>query len=129
MQPALDEVQQAVNKAAQLVIGVSKGVSQWSKERKRHSQSAMNRSSSGLDVSVDRRGSMVSVAASEASRGAETGRSRGRNEADTTDSGYTVHAQPKNYFKSVYDNKEISKIVALLSTSINSNKKVRFVSS
>ncbi|XP_064611990.1 dynein axonemal heavy chain 5-like isoform X2 [Liolophura sinensis] len=123
MQPALDEVQQAVNKAAQLVIGVSKGVSQWSKERKRQSQSAMNRSGSGLDVSLDRRGSMVSVAASEASRNAETGRARGRNDADTVDSGYTVNVQPKNYFKSVYDNKEISKIVALLSTSINSNKK------
>ena len=34
MQPALDEVQQAVNKAAQLVISVSKGVSQWNKERR-----------------------------------------------------------------------------------------------
>ena len=34
MQPALDEVQQAVNKAAQAVLGVSKGVGQWSKERK-----------------------------------------------------------------------------------------------
>ena len=34
MQPALDEVQQAVNKAAHLVISVSKGVSQWNKERR-----------------------------------------------------------------------------------------------
>ena len=34
MQPALDEVQQAVNKAAQMVLGTAKGVAQWSKERK-----------------------------------------------------------------------------------------------
>lgn len=35
MQPALDEVQQAVNKAAQMIINVSKGVSQWNKDRKK----------------------------------------------------------------------------------------------
>lgn len=35
MQPALDEVQQAVNKAAQYVINVSKGVSQWNKDLKK----------------------------------------------------------------------------------------------
>ena len=35
MQPALDEVQQAVNKAAHLVINVTKGISQWSKERRK----------------------------------------------------------------------------------------------
>ena len=35
MQPAQDEVQQAVNKAAQMIISVSKGVTQWSKERKK----------------------------------------------------------------------------------------------
>lgn len=34
MQPTLDVVQQVVNKAVQMVLGVSKGVSQWSKERK-----------------------------------------------------------------------------------------------
>ena len=31
MQPALDEVQQSVNKAAHMVINVSKGISQWNK--------------------------------------------------------------------------------------------------
>jgi hypothetical protein len=35
MQPALDEVQQGLNKAVQSIISVSKGVAQWSKERKR----------------------------------------------------------------------------------------------
>ena len=31
MSPALDDVQQTVNKAAQAIINVSKGISQWSK--------------------------------------------------------------------------------------------------
>ena len=35
MQPALDEVQQGLNKAVQSIISCSKGVAQWSKERKR----------------------------------------------------------------------------------------------
>ena len=35
MQPALDEVQQGLNKAVQSIISISKGVAQWSKERKR----------------------------------------------------------------------------------------------
>ena len=43
MQPALDEVQQVVNKAAQMVVSVSKGVAQWSKERKKVSKSKDDR--------------------------------------------------------------------------------------
>ena len=34
MQPPLEEIQVAVNKVAQLVIGVAKGVSQWQKTRR-----------------------------------------------------------------------------------------------
>ena len=34
MQPTLDEVQQALSKAANLILSVSKGVSHWSKQRK-----------------------------------------------------------------------------------------------
>lgn len=33
MVPALEEVQQALNRAVESVVSVSKGVSQWSKER------------------------------------------------------------------------------------------------
>ena len=39
---------------------------------------------------------------------------------------YTITQQAKNYFKSVSENKEIAKLASLLSTSINSNKKVRW---
>lgn len=33
MMPALEEIQQALNKAVEYVVSVSKGVGQWSKER------------------------------------------------------------------------------------------------
>lgn len=33
MMPALEEIQQALNKAVEYVVNVSKGVGQWSKER------------------------------------------------------------------------------------------------
>ncbi len=35
-----------------------------------------------------------------------------------------IQQQPNNYYKNVSENKEISKLVSLLSTSINSTKKV-----
>ncbi|TNN79750.1 Dynein heavy chain 5, axonemal [Liparis tanakae] len=66
MVPALEEVQQALNKAVECVVSVNKGVSQWSKDR-------------------------ISKA--------------------------------RNYYKSVSDNKEIVKLVSVLSTSISSTKK------
>ena len=42
-------------------------------------------------------------------------------------SGTHIVPQPKNYFKNVSENKEISKLVSLLSTSINSTKKVNLI--
>ena len=36
----------------------------------------------------------------------------------------SFHVQPKNYYRNVSENKEISKLVSLLSTAINSTKKV-----
>ena len=35
MVPTLDEVQQSLNKAAHLILSVSKGVAQWNKERRK----------------------------------------------------------------------------------------------
>ena len=37
---------------------------------------------------------------------------------------FEIQQQPKNYFKAVSENKDVSKLVSLLSTAINSNKKV-----
>lgn len=113
MQPALDEVQQTVNKAAQMIISVSKGVAKWSEERKRPQKSAVDREHA---VAADRRQSVVSAASDAAGE---------KKEEETEMKNYTITQQAKNYFKAVSENKEVTKLVSLLSTSINSTKKVR----
>ncbi|ESO89757.1 hypothetical protein LOTGIDRAFT_192667 [Lottia gigantea] len=115
MQPALDEVQQALNKTVQTIISVSKGVSQWSKERKRRAKpQLLDASMSGVgEYSFERRASAISMM-SEGSK---------RLEGEATATSLTIQQQNKNYFKSVSDNKEIAKLASLLSTSINSTKK------
>uniref|UniRef100_A0A4W5PTB6 Dynein axonemal heavy chain 5 n=1 Tax=Hucho hucho TaxID=62062 RepID=A0A4W5PTB6_9TELE len=86
MVPALDEVQQALNRAVECVVSVSKGVGQWSKER----ISKVGLPTSDISASVTQ----------------------------------AIHYQARNYYKSVSENKEIIKLVSVLSTSINSTKKV-----
>ncbi|XP_077982678.1 dynein axonemal heavy chain 5-like [Glandiceps talaboti] len=113
MQPALDEVQQCVNKAAQLVLNVAKGVAQWSKERKKKNKQDLDLHSEERE----RRGSVISMAHSESSASS-------RLKAKADDPYAMGPQQPKNnYFKNVSENKEIAKLVSLLSTAINSQKK------
>ena len=103
------------------------GVSLWNKERRKpDSNHRLERSGSAVgDNALDRRGSMLSLAAmSESSRsdvGIRTGR---RGDEGERAGSLQVLNQLKNYFKSVSENKEIAKLVSLLSTSINSTKKV-----
>uniref|UniRef100_A0A674C0H9 Dynein axonemal heavy chain 5 n=1 Tax=Salmo trutta TaxID=8032 RepID=A0A674C0H9_SALTR len=85
MVPALDEVQQALNRAVECVVSVSKGVGQWSKER------------------ISKVGFTSDISASVTQ---------------------AIPYQARNYYKSVSENKEIIKLVSVLSTSINSTKKV-----
>jgi len=40
---------------------------------------------------------------------------------------YTVPIQPKNYFLKVCENKDVGKLVSVLSSAINSMKKVSFI--
>uniref|UniRef100_A0A8C2XN80 Dynein axonemal heavy chain 5 n=1 Tax=Cyclopterus lumpus TaxID=8103 RepID=A0A8C2XN80_CYCLU len=87
MVPALEEVQQALNKAVECLVSVSKGVSQWSKDR----ISKVDCSTSDTSASVIQ----------------------------------AIPFQARNYYKSVSDNKEIVKLVSVLSTSISSTKKVQ----
>uniref|UniRef100_A0A8C7CXQ0 Dynein axonemal heavy chain 5 n=1 Tax=Oncorhynchus kisutch TaxID=8019 RepID=A0A8C7CXQ0_ONCKI len=91
MVPALDEVQQALNRAVECVVSVSKGVGQWGKERI---------SKVGLSL-ADGSTSDISASVTQA-----------------------IPYQARNYYKSVSENKEIIKLVSVLSTSINSTKKV-----
>uniref|UniRef100_A0A7N8XMR9 Dynein, axonemal, heavy chain 5 n=1 Tax=Mastacembelus armatus TaxID=205130 RepID=A0A7N8XMR9_9TELE len=78
MVPALEEVQQALNRAVECVVSVSKGVGQWK--------------GSTSDISAG----MVQA----------------------------IPFQPRNYYKSVSENKDIVKLVSVLSSSISSTKKV-----
>ncbi|KPP75577.1 dynein heavy chain 5, axonemal-like [Scleropages formosus] len=115
MVPALDEVQQALNRAVECVVSVSKGVAQWSKER--ISKRKMN----------ERRAAALGLNSGDSD--SEDGDATHRSLADDNISdisasvNQTIPFEPKNYFKSVSENKEIVKLVSVLSSSINSTKK------
>ncbi|XP_054476940.1 dynein axonemal heavy chain 5 isoform X2 [Anoplopoma fimbria] len=115
MVPALEEVQQALNRAVECVVSVSKGVSQWSKER--ISKRKMN----------ERRMASLKQDCSESE--SEDGATTYRSLADGSISEISASViqaipfQTRNYYKSVSENKEIVKLVSVLSTSISSTKK------
>ena len=79
----------------------------------------------------ERRNSMVSNAQSESSR-SDTGArgaalKKGGGEGSMDERGLSmmhVQQQAKNYYKQVSEHKEITKLLSLMSTSINSTKKV-----
>ncbi|XP_071325116.1 dynein axonemal heavy chain 5 isoform X1 [Trachinotus anak] len=115
MVPALEEVQQALNRAVECVVSVSKGVGQWSKER--ISKRKMN----------ERRMAALKRDSSESE--SEDGATTYRSMADGSTSDISASViqaipfQARNYHKSVSENKEIVKLVSVLSTSISSTKK------
>uniref|UniRef100_A0A669D0H3 Dynein axonemal heavy chain 5 n=1 Tax=Oreochromis niloticus TaxID=8128 RepID=A0A669D0H3_ORENI len=90
MVPALEEVQQALNRAVECVVSVSKGVSQWSKER----ISKVNKGT--INFTSDMSASVIQA----------------------------IPFQARNYYKSVSENKEIAKLISVLSSSITSSKKI-----
>ncbi|CAM4590230.1 unnamed protein product [Lepidochelys kempii] len=115
MMPALDEVQQTLNKAVESIVSVMKGVGQWSKERMSKKKmlerkiAALRRSSEDSDSDDGMR---------------ETGI---KNAQDTTSEVATANlpapVQNRNHYKSVSENKEIIKLVSVLSTVLSSTKK------
>ena len=123
MQPALDDIQQAVNKAAQNVVSSSRGVLQWGQMRepsgapqgpcksdKKDSQSLHHvlQSSSSQMSKVDRRRSriensnMAAAVPSLVQQGVEN--------------------QPRNFYRYISENKDVVKLLSMLSTAINSSK-------
>ncbi|XP_015212531.2 dynein axonemal heavy chain 5 isoform X1 [Lepisosteus oculatus] len=115
MVPALDEVQQALNRVVEYIVSVSKGVGQWSKERiSKHKMSERR-------IAALRRDSRDSDS--------EEGDTLHRSATDGSTSDISVSVnhtfcfQSRNYYKTVSENKEIVKLVSVLSTSINSTKK------
>ncbi|KAK2844298.1 hypothetical protein Q5P01_010957 [Channa striata] len=114
--PALEEVQQALNRAVEFVVSVSKGVGQWSKER--ISKKKMNE----RQIAALKQDSSES----ESEDGTTTHRSLADGSSASDTSASVIQAIPiqaRNYYKSVSENKEIVKLVSVLSTSITSTKK------
>uniref|UniRef100_A0A4W3HHM2 Dynein, axonemal, heavy chain 5 n=1 Tax=Callorhinchus milii TaxID=7868 RepID=A0A4W3HHM2_CALMI len=112
MVPPLDEVQQALNKAVEYIVSVSRGVGQWSRER--ISKKKMNE----RKIAAMRRDSKDSDSEDGAPEPAI------KSVLDISASvNLHIPVQPRNYHKSVSENKEIIKLVSVLSTAINSTKK------
>ncbi|XP_028985303.1 dynein axonemal heavy chain 5 isoform X3 [Betta splendens] len=113
--PALEEVQQALNRAVECVVSVGKGVGQWSKERisKRKMSERW----------------MAALKQDSSDSGSEDGATtyRSLSNGSTSDISASVMQaipfQARNYYKSVAENKEIVKLVSVLSTSISSTRK------
>ncbi|XP_072317021.1 dynein axonemal heavy chain 5 [Eucyclogobius newberryi] len=115
MVPALEETQQTLNRAVECVVSVSKGVGQWSKER--ISKRKMHeRRLAGLKQDSSE---------SESEDGAGTYRSLA--DGSTSDisaaAAQSIPVQVRNYYKSVSENKEIVKLISVLSSSISCTKK------
>uniref|UniRef100_A0A5F8GJ93 Dynein axonemal heavy chain 5 n=1 Tax=Monodelphis domestica TaxID=13616 RepID=A0A5F8GJ93_MONDO len=97
MTPVLDDIQQTLNRAVECIISVMKGIGQWSKERL---STVSLKPSNPFTLEILK--SLLKMASVN----------------------LPIPVQSKNYYKSVSDNKEIMKLVSLLSTIINSTKKV-----
>ena len=120
MQPALDEIQQTLNKAAQKVVNVARSIQQWDKTCKVFMKPKIP------EEELEARSRSVSNASTldEDSRDRSNTRRTTRSETDSSVvSGLTGFIKKENYFKQVSENKEISKLMSILSTLINSTKK------
>uniref|UniRef100_H0X0M1 Dynein axonemal heavy chain 5 n=1 Tax=Otolemur garnettii TaxID=30611 RepID=H0X0M1_OTOGA len=109
MAPALEDVQQTLNKAVDCIISVPKGVRQWSSEllskkkiHERKMAALQNNEDSDSDV--------------------EKGESELQDTFEIASVNLPIPVQTKNYYKNVSENKEIVKLVSVLSTIINSTK-------
>ena len=72
-----------------------------------------------ITVGAERRGSIASNAPSELSRSDVA--TRGKSKADTNN----IREKAKNYYKVVYENKEVNKLLQMLGTAISATKAVR----
>ncbi|NWQ86048.1 DYH5 protein, partial [Burhinus bistriatus] len=111
MTPSLDEVQQMLNKAVDSILKVMKGVGQWSKER--ISKKKMLEKKAAVLWCESRE--------SDSDDGMKETGKKSIHDAESLSLSDPVQSQ--DYFRSVSENKEIIKLVSLLSTAINSTKR------
>ncbi|EDL08892.1 dynein, axonemal, heavy chain 5, isoform CRA_b [Mus musculus] len=110
MTPALEDIQQTLNKAVECIISVPKGVRQWSSEllskRKMHERkmaAVKNNEDSDSDAEVEENELQETL--------------------EIASINLPIPVQTQNYYKNISDNKEIVKLVSVLSTVISSTKK------
>ncbi|KAK1192580.1 DYH8 protein, partial [Pygoscelis papua] len=102
MVPSLDDIQQAINRMIQLILEVSRGVAQWGQ---RHLQKSSLRAESGTQqVSSAGFGSPGKIA------------KKGEN--------IVLVRKLRNFYSGVAEHEDISKLVVLLSSSVNSIREV-----
>uniref|UniRef100_A0A3P9MF80 Dynein, axonemal, heavy chain 5 n=1 Tax=Oryzias latipes TaxID=8090 RepID=A0A3P9MF80_ORYLA len=108
--PALEKVQEALNQIVECVVSVSKGVGQWSKDR--------------LSLGKMDERCMISLEQDNSESAAEDVATTHRSLAGSISSASVIQAFPfRNYYKNVSENKEVVKLVSILSSSITSTKK------
>ncbi|GAB5567371.1 dynein axonemal heavy chain 8 isoform X1 [Prionailurus iriomotensis] len=110
MAPALEDIQQTLNKAVECIVNVTKGIRQWSSEllsKKKMQERTMAALQNNEDSDSD----------------AEIGENEPQDTFEIASVNLPIPVQTRNYYKNVSDNKEIVKLVSVLSTIINSTKK------
>ncbi|KAM8826831.1 dynein axonemal heavy chain 5-like [Synchiropus picturatus] len=118
--PSLEEVQTALNQAIKCVVNVSQGVGQWSKER--ITKKKMNeRRMAALkeELSEVEEEEAINTTCKSFTEGSVTDISANAAQA--------VAYPTRNYYKIVSENKEIVKLVNVLSSSITSSEKELFL--
>lgn len=137
MQPALDEIQQAINKAATMVVCVSKGIEQWETtckalDKNRDSETKNDQllkvKEAEMEVQSQRSratsfNSAHDEGASDAGGMPSRGKGSNREQSVMFMPPATSTAQKKSYFKSVAENKEVAKLISIMQTIVNSQKK------
>ncbi|XP_055965046.1 dynein axonemal heavy chain 5 [Sorex fumeus] len=109
MSPALEDIQQTLNRAVECIVSVPKGVRQWSGElpSKRKMHERKTAALQGPDSDSE----------------AEMAETEPQEAVEIASVNLPIPVQTRNYYKNVSDNKEIVKLVSVLSTIINSTKK------
>nr|XP_033785734.1 dynein heavy chain 5, axonemal isoform X1 [Geotrypetes seraphini] len=115
MVPALEEVQQCINRAVESIVSVSRGVGQWGKERMSKKKMLEKKIAAMRSDSKD----------SDSEDGMEEPgiKSFHGSVSDIASISLAPFLQSRNYFKNISENKEIAKLISVLSTAINSTKK------
>ncbi|GAB1603178.1 hypothetical protein Ahia01_000598300, partial [Argonauta hians] len=150
VQPTLDDIQQIINKAVHMVVSVSKRITLWSKQPP--PKLVKVKQKSGLTVTSTSGGppsSMLSTLSATTTAMPDTttlssvsfameGSDRlttlstndpssesmhSRVDADNSTEGSVVPPLSKSYYKCISENKEITKLVSLLSASVNTMRK------